>query len=133
MDLARLTRVSFFQGMPQWALVRLTEAATEEQRPAGGMVLHQSDRAWAIHVAVVAEHGADDDLPHVGVPSLVGTSLLRSAEAPREACSRGRYPSGTEPNPLGPVSKSGWLLSWGDGPVRVMVADDQGCDLRSER
>jgi hypothetical protein len=34
---------------------------------------------------------------------------------------------------LGPVSKSGWLLSWGDCPVRVMIADDQGCDLRSER
>jgi hypothetical protein len=32
-----------------------------------------------------------------------------------------------------PVSKSGWLLSWGDCPVRVMIADDQGCDLRSER
>jgi transposase len=34
---------------------------------------------------------------------------------------------------LDPVSKSGWLLSWGDCPVRVMIADDQGCDLRSER
>jgi hypothetical protein len=28
--------------------------------------------------------------------------------------------------------EAGWLLSWGDGPVRVMIADDQGCDLRSE-
>ena len=34
---------------------------------------------------------------------------------------------------LGPVSKSGWLLSWGDCLVRVMIADDQGCELRSER
>src|SRR5215217_8961790 len=32
--------------------VRLAEAATEEQRPAGGMVLHQSDRAWAVHFLV---------------------------------------------------------------------------------
>jgi hypothetical protein len=34
---------------------------------------------------------------------------------------------------LGPMSRSGWLLSWGDCPVRVMIGDEQGCDLRSER
>jgi hypothetical protein len=45
MDLARLTWVSFIQGMPSWALVHLAEVAAEERRPAGGMVLHQSDRA----------------------------------------------------------------------------------------
>jgi hypothetical protein len=34
MELARLTRVPFFQGMPQWALVHLAEAAAP-RRPAG--------------------------------------------------------------------------------------------------
>jgi hypothetical protein len=52
MDLARLIRMSFFEGMPQWGLVHLAEAATEERRPAGGMVLHQSDRPRAIHFLV---------------------------------------------------------------------------------
>jgi hypothetical protein len=52
MDLARLIRVSFFEGMPPWGLVHLAEAATEERRPAGGMVLHQSDRPRAVHFLV---------------------------------------------------------------------------------
>jgi hypothetical protein len=33
--------VSFFLGIPQWVPVHLAEAATEEQRPAGGMVLRR--------------------------------------------------------------------------------------------
>jgi hypothetical protein len=52
MDLARLIRMSFFEGMPQRGLVHLAEAATEERRPAGGMVLHQSDRPRAVHFLV---------------------------------------------------------------------------------
>src|SRR6266498_1138272 len=34
MELARLGRLSFFQGIPSWALIRLAEAATEEELPA---------------------------------------------------------------------------------------------------
>jgi hypothetical protein len=36
MELARLTRVPFFQGMPQWAPVHLAEAAAP-RRPAGAV------------------------------------------------------------------------------------------------
>src|SRR6266511_4015342 len=50
MDLARLGRLSFFQGIPSWALIRLAEAATEEELPAGRLVLRQSDRARAVHL-----------------------------------------------------------------------------------
>jgi hypothetical protein len=58
--------------------------------------------------------------------------ILRSAKGPL-TCEdmTGREYVWVDPG-LGPVSKSGWLLSWGDCPVRVMIADNQGCDLRSE-
>ena len=36
MELAHLTRVPFFQDMPQWALVHLAEAAAP-RRPAGAV------------------------------------------------------------------------------------------------
>ncbi len=45
MELACLGRLAFFQGMPRWALIRLAEAAAEEDLPAGRLVLRQSDRA----------------------------------------------------------------------------------------
>jgi CRP-like cAMP-binding protein len=77
MDLARLTRVWSFQSMPQWALVRLAEAATEEQRPAGGMVLHQSDRAWVIHFLVT---GSVQILLWVGDEDLLVAVLRRPGE-----------------------------------------------------
>jgi CRP-like cAMP-binding protein len=77
MDLARLTRVPFFQGMPQWALVHLAEAATEEQRPAGGMVLRQSDRAWAVHFLVA---GSVQILLRVGDDDLLVAVLRRPGE-----------------------------------------------------
>jgi hypothetical protein len=45
MELARLAQLPFFQGMPQWALVGQAEAAAEEEVPASGIVVRQSDRA----------------------------------------------------------------------------------------
>jgi hypothetical protein len=35
-ELARLARLSFFQGMPQWALIRLAEVRTHPQRDGDG-------------------------------------------------------------------------------------------------
>ena len=39
-----LKRLPFFGDLPRWALVRLVEAAREEELPAGRTVLHQHDR-----------------------------------------------------------------------------------------
>ena len=85
MELARLGRLSFFQGIPSWALIRLAEAATEEELPAGRLVLRQSDRARAVHfllagsVQVLIRVGEEDLL--VGVlrrpGELVGWSAFR--------------------------------------------------------
>jgi CRP/FNR family cyclic AMP-dependent transcriptional regulator len=85
MELARLGRLSFFQGMPRWALVRLAQAATEEELPAGRLVLRQSDRARAVHfllagsVQILIRAGEEDLL--VGVlrrpGELVGWSAFR--------------------------------------------------------
>jgi CRP-like cAMP-binding protein len=85
MELGRLGRLSFFQGIPSWALVRLAEAATEEELPAGRLVLRQSDRAGAVHfllegsVQVLIRVGEEDLL--VGVlrrpGELVGWSAFR--------------------------------------------------------
>jgi CRP-like cAMP-binding protein len=86
MELARLGRLSFFQGMPGWALVRLAEAAAEEELPAGEMVVRQSDRARAVHfllagsVQVLIRVGEEDLL--VGVlrdpGELIGWSAFRA-------------------------------------------------------
>ena len=77
MELARLARLSFFQGMPQWALIRLAEAATEEEVPAGGMVLRQADRARAVHFLVV---GSVQILLRVGEEDLLVAVLRRPGE-----------------------------------------------------
>jgi CRP-like cAMP-binding protein len=86
MELARLGRLSFFQGMPRWALVGLAEAAAEEEVPAGGVVVRQSDRARAVHfllagsVQILIRVGEEDLL--VGVlrrpGELVGWSAFRA-------------------------------------------------------
>jgi CRP-like cAMP-binding protein len=77
MELARLTRVPFFQGMPQWALIKLAEAAAEERRPAGGLVLRQSDRAEAVHFLVA---GSVQILLRVGDEDLLVAVLRRPGE-----------------------------------------------------
>ena len=50
MEPAGLERQPFFGGLPRWALVRLAEAAREEDLPAGRMVLHQHDRTRTVHL-----------------------------------------------------------------------------------
>jgi CRP-like cAMP-binding protein len=85
MELARLGRLPFFQGMPGWALVRIAGAATEEL-PSGRRVLRQSDRARAVHflvngsVQILIRVGEQDLL--VGVlrcpGELVGWSAFRA-------------------------------------------------------
>jgi CRP-like cAMP-binding protein len=77
MELARLARLSFFQGMPRWALVRLAEAAAEEQLPAGGMLLRQSDRARAVHFLLA---GSVQILLRVGEEDLLVAVLRRPGE-----------------------------------------------------
>jgi len=77
MELARLARLSFFQGMPQWALVRLAEAAVEEEVPAGGMLLRQGDRARVVHFLAV---GSVQILLRVGEEDLLVAVLRRPGE-----------------------------------------------------
>lgn len=77
MELARLGRLSFFQGMPGWALIRLAEAATEEELPAGGLVLRQSDRAGAVHFLLA---GSLQVLIRVGEEDLLVGVLRRPGE-----------------------------------------------------
>jgi CRP-like cAMP-binding protein len=77
MELARLAQLSFFQGMPQWALVRLAEAAAEEQLPAGGMLLRQADRARAVHFLLV---GSVQILLRVGEEDLLVAVVRRRGE-----------------------------------------------------
>ena len=50
MEQADLERLSFFDGLPGWALARLAEAAREEELPAGRTVLHQHDRTRTVHL-----------------------------------------------------------------------------------
>jgi CRP-like cAMP-binding protein len=76
-ELARLARLPFFQGMPQWALIRLAEAAAEEQLPAGGIVVRQSDRARAVHFLVA---GSVQILLRVGDEDLLVAVLRDSGE-----------------------------------------------------
>jgi CRP-like cAMP-binding protein/1-acyl-sn-glycerol-3-phosphate acyltransferase len=86
MELARLGRLAFLQGMPRWALVRLADAATEEELPAGRLVLRQSDRARAVYFLLAGSvqiliRVAEEDLL-VGVlrrpGELVGWSAFRA-------------------------------------------------------
>lgn len=86
MELAGLAQLSFFQGMPQWALVRLAKAAAEEQVPGGEMVLRQADRARAVHfllagsVQILLRIGEDDLLVAVvrRPGELLGWSAFRA-------------------------------------------------------
>lgn len=78
MELTRLARLPFFQGMPQWALVRLAAAAAEEEEvPAGGMVLRQADRARAVHFLLA---GSVQILLRVGEEDLLVAVLRRPGE-----------------------------------------------------
>jgi CRP-like cAMP-binding protein len=76
-DLMGLARLPFFQGMPQWALVRLAEMAVEEQTPAGGMVLRQADRARSVHFLLA---GSVQILLRVGEEDLLVAVLRRPGE-----------------------------------------------------
>jgi CRP-like cAMP-binding protein len=77
MELARLARLPFFQGMPQWALVGLAEAAAEEQLPAGGIVVRQADRARVVHFLLA---GSVQILLRVGEEDLLVAVLRRPGE-----------------------------------------------------
>jgi CRP-like cAMP-binding protein len=52
LELVRLTRLPFFQGLPQAALVALARTATEGTLPSGYDLVRQYDRARAVHVLV---------------------------------------------------------------------------------
>jgi CRP-like cAMP-binding protein len=77
MELVRLAQLPFFQGMPQWALVGLAEAAAEQEVPAGGIVVRQSDRARAVHFLVA---GSVQILLRVGEEDLLVAVLRDSGE-----------------------------------------------------
>lgn len=67
MEPAGLERLPFFGGLPRWALVRLAEAAREENLPAGRTVLHQHDRTRTVHLLLAGAlqiyvRVGDDDL-----------------------------------------------------------------------
>jgi CRP-like cAMP-binding protein len=64
---ADLERLPFFGDLPRWALVRLAEAAQEEDLPAGRTVLHQHDRTRTVHLLLAGAlqiyvRVGDDDL-----------------------------------------------------------------------
>jgi len=77
MELARLAQLPFFQGMPQRALVGLAEAAAEEEVPAGGIVVRQSDRARVVHFLLA---GSVQILLRVGEEDLLVAVLRRPGE-----------------------------------------------------
>lgn len=77
MELAGLAELSFFRGMPRWALVRLAEAAAEEQVAAGQMVLRQGDRAWAVQFLLA---GSVQILLRVGEEDLLVAVVRRPGE-----------------------------------------------------
>jgi len=77
MELSRLARLPFFQGMPQWALVRLAEMAVEEETSAGGMVLRQADRARSVYFLLA---GSVQVLLRVGEEDLLVAVLRRPGE-----------------------------------------------------
>jgi CRP-like cAMP-binding protein len=45
-----LARLSFFEGMPAWALERLARSATKKRLEQGAMVARQNDEARAVHL-----------------------------------------------------------------------------------
>lgn len=77
MELAALAQLSFFRGMPRWALVRLAEVAAEEQVAAGQMVLRQGDRARAVHFLLA---GSVQILLRVGEEDLLVAVVRRPGE-----------------------------------------------------
>jgi CRP-like cAMP-binding protein len=67
MEPVGLERLAFFGGLPSWALDRLTQAAREEDLPAGRTVLHQHDRTRTVHLLLTGAlqiyvRVGDDDL-----------------------------------------------------------------------
>jgi CRP-like cAMP-binding protein len=76
-QLAGLAQLSFFQSMPQWALVRLAEAAIEEEVPAGEMVLRQADRARAVYFLLA---GSVQIMLRVGEEDLLVAVVRRPGE-----------------------------------------------------
>ena len=84
MEQAGLERLSFFNGLPGWALAHLAAAAREEELPAGRTVLHQHDRTRTVHfllagaLQIYVRVGEDDLLVAVlGDPGeLVGWSAM---------------------------------------------------------
>jgi CRP-like cAMP-binding protein len=84
-ELTRLARLPFFTGMPQWALVRLADAAEEPELASGQVVLRQYDRArnvWFLvsgAVQILINVGGDDLLVAVlrDPGELIGWSALR--------------------------------------------------------
>ena len=95
MEPVGLERLAFFGGLPRWALVRLAEAAREEDLPAGRTVLHQHDRTRTVHLLLAGAlqiyvRVGDDDLlvAVLGDPGeLVGlpTALPRDRLGPLRA------------------------------------------------
>jgi CRP-like cAMP-binding protein len=85
MEPVGLERLAFFGGLPRWALDRLTQAAREEDLPAGRTVLHQHDRTRTVHFllagALQIYVRVDEDDLLVGVldghGELVGWSAFR--------------------------------------------------------
>jgi CRP-like cAMP-binding protein len=73
-ELSRLAGVPLVQGLPQWAMARLAAAATEEDLPAGAVVLQQYDRARAVYVLAA---GSVQILIRVGTEDLL-VGVLRS-------------------------------------------------------
>jgi hypothetical protein len=96
-----------FGGLPRWALVRLVEAAREEELPVGRTVLHQHDRTRTVHLLpagalqIYVRVGDDDLLVTVlGDPGeLVGLPTAR----PRDRLGRLRAaePADQLPKPSG--------------------------------
>ena len=84
---------------------------------------------WAVATFTVAGYGLATQRWQVVVAAFLFNALETAGTVVWATAKHRLVPV----NLLGPVSKSGWLLSWGDCPVHVMIADDQGCDLRSER
>jgi CRP/FNR family transcriptional regulator, cyclic AMP receptor protein len=83
--LLRLAGLPFFCDLPQWALARIAQAATELCVPAGHMLVRQYDRATAVFVVlsgavqILVRVGSDDLLVGVlrGEGELIGWSTFR--------------------------------------------------------
>ena len=107
MEPVGLERLPFFGGLPWWALVRLAEAAQEEELPAGRTVLHQHNRTQTVHLLLAGAlqiyvRVGDDDLlvAVLGDPGeLVGlpTALPRDRLGPLRAAE----PADQLPKPSG--------------------------------